>query len=146
MFAFFCSPPPPGVASMGNAYSRSHDHTQGIKLSNLPGGWLSLFWTVDPRGGIPPSKSQIWLLEELFTLLDLRAENKICVRTISTIAICQNCSISFLAAPGVPKTNLHIWPTPGIIMTCRVCVWDLVLGSHQCLDTLATLQCKLIPR
>ena len=40
--------------------------------------------------------------------------------TISTIAMCQNCSISLWADPGVAKKNPHTWATPDVIMTCRV--------------------------
>ena len=37
---------------------------------------------------------------KMLTLLVFRQENQICVITISTISMCQNCAISFSADPG----------------------------------------------
>ena len=57
---------------------------------------------VDPGGGIP-SRSQIRLLEKMLTLLDFRPENRNLVIVMSTISMCQNCSISFLVDLGGAK-------------------------------------------
>ena len=70
-----------------------------------PGGWIRLVWTADPGGEIP-SKSQIRLLEQMLKLLDFRQDNAIFVISISTISMCQNCSISFLVDPGGGKKKL----------------------------------------
>ena len=56
------------------------------------------------RGGIPP-KAQIRLLGKMLTLLDFRQENHFFVISISTISMCQNCSVSVLADPRGAKTK-----------------------------------------
>ena len=80
-------------------------------MINLPWGVDRLVWTADPGGEIPP-KSQIRLLEKMFTLLDVRPENQF-VMTTPTVFMCQNFSISFLVDPRGAKKQFknlaHPW-------------------------------------
>jgi hypothetical protein len=80
---------------------------------------------------ISPKSPKSDRCEELFTLRDFRPGNQILVITISTISMCRNCSISCLAAPGGARAFSHIWTPPGIIMTCRVCVPEVLTRGRS---------------
>ena len=77
-------------------------------MTNLACALDSSFLDGCPEGWNPPPKTEMQVLEELFTLPDFRPEKLNCLITISTISMHQNRSISILAAPGAANSFPYI--------------------------------------
>ena len=97
-------------------YSTCHNNTRRVKLKNPPWGVNSTF-----LGGCPgrwnPHGPKSDQFKELFATLVFQLGNQTLVMTISTISMCQNCSIWFSAAPGGAETVSANFDPPGITTT-----------------------------